>query len=89
MSVGGVKKYDLVIFGATGFTGRLAAQYASKQYGDSISWAIAGRSASKLEAIKVELASAPDVIVADSADRAALTKMVSQVSVFPSSSPVA
>jgi short subunit dehydrogenase-like uncharacterized protein len=37
------KQYDLVLFGATGFTGRLAAEYLAKSYGTSISWAIAGR----------------------------------------------
>ena len=37
------RKFDIVIFGATGFTGRLAALYVAKTYGTSIQWAICGR----------------------------------------------
>lgn len=38
------RKYDLVIYGATGFTGRLATLYIANQYGNkSFKWAIAGR----------------------------------------------
>jgi short subunit dehydrogenase-like uncharacterized protein len=42
------REYDLVLFGATGFTGRLAAKYLANQYGRSINWAIAGRSQERL-----------------------------------------
>ena len=56
------KQYDLVIFGATGFTGKLAAEYLAKQYGTSISWAIAGRNSSKLQRVKSDLVQInPDV----------------------------
>ena len=43
-------KYDLVLFGATGFTGRLVAEYLTKEYGVSnkkFVWAIAGREKKK------------------------------------------
>jgi hypothetical protein len=43
------RSYDIVIFGATGFTGRLAAIYMAKRYGTSIRWAIAGRRADALD----------------------------------------
>jgi Uncharacterized conserved protein len=38
-------EYDFVIYGATGFTGKLVVEYAINKYGsnDDISWAIAGR----------------------------------------------
>ena len=48
--------YDLVIYGATGFTGTLAAKYVSTQYsGGQIKWAVAGRSRSKLEALAAQV----------------------------------
>jgi short subunit dehydrogenase-like uncharacterized protein len=40
---------DLVIVGATGFTGKLAVKYCAETYGNRISWGICGRDASKLE----------------------------------------
>ena len=45
------RPYDIIAFGATGFTGRLVAAYlaASKE---SFRWAIAGRNAEKLAGIK-------------------------------------
>ena len=45
-------KYDLIVFGATGFTGKLVVEYLLKNYGISNSkftWAIAGRNETKLE----------------------------------------
>jgi len=46
------REYDIVVFGATGFTGQLAAKYLARQYGTSINWAIAGRSKNKLQEVK-------------------------------------
>lgn len=74
-------QYDLVIYGATGFTGRLASLYVAKQYGSGLKWAIAGRSRQKLEAIQRECQGLPPVIVADSDDDAALAQMVAQTKV--------
>ena len=42
------KKFNIIIFGATGFTGELCAKYLSENYPD-ISFAIAGRNKEKLE----------------------------------------
>ena len=49
-----LSKYDFVIYGATGFTGKLVVEYAINQYNnnDEISWAIAGRNNEKLEHIQ-------------------------------------
>jgi short subunit dehydrogenase-like uncharacterized protein len=72
-------KYDLVLYGATGFTGTLAVEYVVRQYGraSGFTWAIAGRSAAKLEALAAGAgAGLPDVIVADSGDKASLLAMV-------------
>ena len=49
------REFDLVLFGASGFTGRLAAKYLAAQYGRSINWAIAGRNQKRLNEIKAEL----------------------------------
>ena len=52
------REYDIVLFGATGFTGQLVVEYYLKTYGppsDTCKWAIAGRSQSKLEGVKKNL----------------------------------
>ena len=46
------KKYDIIVFGATGFTGKLVVEYLLKHYGinnGKFTWAIAGRNKIKLE----------------------------------------
>jgi len=52
------RKYDLVLLGATGFTGKLAALYLTQTYGvnGKVKWALAGRSASKLMELKSDIA---------------------------------
>lgn len=75
------KNYDLLLFGATGFTGTLAAKYVTKQYGSDIHWALAGRSKSKLEQLKQECQGIPDVVIADSGDQASIEAMVAKTRV--------
>lgn len=78
------KDFDVVVYGATGFTGRLVAEYLQKEYGGDLRWAMAGRSADKLKSVRDEMGVSEDValIVADSdnpqslADMAAVTKAV-------------
>ena len=50
--------FDVIILGATGFTGKLAAEYMFATYGlnGSCKWAVAGRSASKLNELRVAVA---------------------------------
>ncbi len=50
------RQYDLVLFGATGFTGGLTAEYLAANAPDGLKWALAGRSAKKLEAVRHRLA---------------------------------
>jgi len=77
------RKYDVVVFGATGFTGKLAAEHIAKTYGKSVKWAIAGRSAGKLEAIRTYLTKFNselkdlDVLIADSSKPESLEAVVS------------
>lgn len=76
------REYDVVVWGATGFTGRLVAEYMYQTYGagGDVKWAVAGRNASKLAALRLEVAgpeagSIPE-IVADSADEESLRELV-------------
>ncbi|KAA9165736.1 saccharopine dehydrogenase [Amycolatopsis acidicola] len=48
--------YDLVLFGATGFTGGLTAEYLARNAPESCRWALAGRDPAKLEALREKLA---------------------------------
>jgi short subunit dehydrogenase-like uncharacterized protein len=54
------RELDLVLFGATGFTGRLTAQYLARHAPRDLRWALAGRSPGKLEAVRDHLASIRD-----------------------------
>lgn len=62
------RQYDLVLLGATGYTGKLTAEYITAHLPTNIKWAIAGRSQSKLQALVSELKTlnssrtSPDVI---------------------------
>ncbi len=78
------RKFDIVMFGATGFTGRLSCLYLARQYGTSIRWAIAGRRKdaldkirSELVAINKDLADLP-IIIADSNNAKSLDDMTAE-----------
>lgn len=50
------RQFDVILFGATGFTGGLAAKYMARMYGSQkVKWALAGRSLSSLETVRQEL----------------------------------
>ncbi|MBA2671929.1 MAG: saccharopine dehydrogenase NADP-binding domain-containing protein [Gemmatimonadetes bacterium] len=80
------RRFDVVLYGATGFTGQQAVEYfARRVHPGSLSWAIAGRDAGKLESIRRRLgdhASTVGVIVADSSDQVAVDRMVSRTRVM-------
>jgi len=75
-------KFDIVVYGATGFTGQLVAEYLAAHYkGDSsLKWAMAGRSKDKLAAVRDAIGAPSDtpLIVADAGDPASLQAMVAQ-----------
>lgn len=78
--------YDLVVFGSTGFTGRLVAEYLQQQYGNStetVKWAMAGRSQEKLEAVRDEMGISHDIdlLVADSDNHQAMHALVAKTKV--------
>lgn len=69
------RPYDIVVYGATGYTGRLVAEYLAHHYqGKGPKWAMAGRSGAKLAEVR-DLIGAPadtPLIVADSDDAASM-----------------
>ncbi|PTL98766.1 MAG: saccharopine dehydrogenase [Candidatus Arcticimaribacter sp.] len=73
------KEFDIIVWGASGFTGRLVAAYLFKQYGTQgdLKWAMAGRNQEKLTAVRAEVAdSSVPIVVADSNDEASLKAMI-------------
>jgi short subunit dehydrogenase-like uncharacterized protein len=75
-------KFDIVVYGATGFTGQLVAEYLATHYrdGKQLRWAMAGRSLDKLKSVRDAIGAPADtpLIVADSSDVAALKAMIGQ-----------
>ena len=71
------KEFDIVVYGATGYTGRLVAEHFVREYGgkpNAPKWAMAGRSLSKLEEVRAEIgapATTP-LVVADADDPGSL-----------------
>ena len=74
------KEFDLIVFGATGFTGRLVAEYLHLSGAAGARWAIAGRSLDKLAAVRDELHLPPSVALlkADATDAASLKALVAR-----------
>jgi short subunit dehydrogenase-like uncharacterized protein len=79
------REFEIVVYGGTGFTGRLVAEYLVGRLSgqDAPRWAIAGRSLAKLEEIRSSINAASDLplIVADAADSAALRVMAERTKV--------
>jgi short subunit dehydrogenase-like uncharacterized protein len=75
-------KFDIVVYGATGFTGQLVAEYLAEHYrGDrDLKWAMAGRSLDKLASVRDAIGAPADtpLIVADASDPASLKAMIDQ-----------
>lgn len=84
----GTRAFDVVVFGATGFTGKLIAEYLARHAGEHVRWAIAGRSRSRLQAVKNRLRELDlavervGVIEADKNEPASLNAMVQQSKVI-------
>ena len=73
------KKYDFIVFGASGFTGKLVVEYVLKTYGfnSGINWAIAGRNKQKLLSIKADLdiPNNLEIFIVDSNDKNSINAM--------------
>jgi short subunit dehydrogenase-like uncharacterized protein len=75
-------KFDIIVYGATGFTGQLVAEYLAAHYTGKADpkWALAGRSLDKLASVRDAIGAPADtaLIVADASDPASLKTMVDQ-----------
>ena len=75
------REFDLVLFGASGYTGKLVAEYIQNEYGgdQSLKWALAGRNKDKLAGIKEDLNLESDLTIleVDSNDQESLDAMTS------------
>ena len=82
------RPFDIIVYGATGYTGRLVAEYLAHHYGEAGAgggprWAMAGRSADKLAEVR-DLIGAPadtPLVVADATDPASLAALAEQTRV--------
>ena len=75
------REFDIIVYGATGYTGLLVAEYLKTKTG--LKWAMAGRSADKLAEVRdlVGVAADTPLIVADASDPASLDAMVKRTKV--------
>ncbi|MEU3310109.1 saccharopine dehydrogenase NADP-binding domain-containing protein [Nocardiopsis sp. NPDC006832] len=79
--------YDIVLFGATGYTGALTAEYLAENAPRELRWALAGRNIDKLEAVRAELAEidpdrpTPDLLLADVDDTASIRTLAASARV--------
>jgi short subunit dehydrogenase-like uncharacterized protein len=79
MSGQGGREFDVIVYGATGFTGRLVAEHLNAIYGvgRDLSWAIAGRSVAKMEMVRrgIGASDALPLVIADASDPASLAAL--------------
>ncbi|BFM17296.1 saccharopine dehydrogenase NADP-binding domain-containing protein [Maricurvus nonylphenolicus] len=79
------REYGIVVYGATGYTGRLVCEYLNNQYGvnGDVNWAMAGRSLEKLQAVRDEMGIGKDVplVVADASEQSSIDAMVASTNV--------
>src|SRR5512133_611219 len=83
-----MRDYDIVLFGAAGFTGRLAAEYFARHpQAGAIRWAMVGTDRKRLDTVRAAIgapAQNVDVLVADSRDQASVDAVVSRAAVVAS-----
>ena len=81
------RPYDLVLFGATGFAGRLTAEYLARAVPPTASWALAGRNRAKLELVRDRLGmlwSGLPLLCADAAEPGSLRELARSTRVLAS-----
>jgi short subunit dehydrogenase-like uncharacterized protein len=82
------RDFDVVLFGASGFTGALTAQYLAHQAPTHLRWALAGRSRTKLELVRSELVNidpryqSMDLLTADAQDQASLDALAARTRIL-------
>lgn len=75
------RPYDIVLLGATGFTGGLTAERLAEAMPDGARWALAGRNHAKLEDVRRRLGADVDLLVADASDEASLARVAASTKV--------
>ena len=79
------RKFGVVVYGATGYTGRLVCEYLNNQYGvnGDVKWAMAGRSERKLVQVRDEMGIPSDVpfVIADAENPESVKQMVNSTQV--------
>lgn len=81
------REYDIIVYGATGYTGRLVAEHFVREYQDKPDaprWAMAGRNLAKLQAVRAEIGASADtpLVTADANDEASLRSLCEQTRVI-------
>ena len=74
----GEREFDIIVYGASGYTGRLVAEYLQSEYGGSdLKWAMAGRNVAKLESVRAEMgvADTVEIVTANSDDADSLSAL--------------
>ena len=74
------RKYEIIVYGATGFTGQICCKYLRDNYKDLV-WAMAGRNEEKLAQVKSDFNLECDVVVADGGDLESLRSLASKTKV--------
>tara|TARA_Y100000817_G_scaffold30245_1_gene21116 strand:+ start:1000 stop:2205 length:1206 start_codon:yes stop_codon:yes gene_type:complete len=79
-----MRKFDIIIWGASSFTGKLVTEYLFNKFGSSkIKWAIAGRDLGKLKKVRSQVADKNiPIFIADSFDKESLLKIVKKTKVI-------
>ena len=75
------KDIDIIIYGATGFTGNLCVKYF-QSLNTTVKWAIAGRNLTKLQGVAEDNQTKVEILIADSDDESALDNMTSRARVI-------
>jgi short subunit dehydrogenase-like uncharacterized protein len=73
------RKYDVILYGASGFTGKQTVEYCKRFAPSGLRWALAGRNREKLEPLAAS--ASVDVLVADANDDEALNRLAAQTRV--------
>ena len=77
------REFSIIVYGATGFTGRLVAEYLAADY-PALSWAMAGRSLAKLEEVRAAIGAPATLplVTADASDPASLAALANRADVI-------
>jgi len=75
------REFDLILLGATGFTGSLVARHLHDTYGDTLNWAMAGRNLTKLQRVQSDLNCSVPLIETNSSDATAMSSLAARTKV--------